>query len=326
LSTLVNLPLAGVSAKMGIAASQPLTINMTKIGSSITQRKVHQAGKQALSKAVVAAENEALGNLSAATAARQRFGQLLSRSGAAGTDGSLSLAERAARRKQMQHERQQANLERIMSLAEEYCSVQLPQQDIEPDWFNQYCELVLDISNASMQQLWAKILAGELAAPGRFALKTLLTLKQMSVREAVALQHAAALSCRLRSEQAARIYFGYSRKPSLWHWLTGRQLALLNLSQFQLSYPQILSLIDIGILHSSEIESGELQNGQRLHWQIQQQVLNGSVKQAGVVLQYYKYTPTGAELLPLIQCQPHQHYINALQQLLAPVVQFGDLG
>lgn len=297
---------------------------MTKI-STTTQRRVPHTGKQATVKAVNAADLEGHSPASSTTAARQRFGQLLSRAGAGTVDGSLSLAERAARRRQMQRERQQANLERIMALAEEYCSVQLPPQEIEPDWFNQYCELVLDISNANMQQLWAKILAGELASPGRFALKTLLTLKQMSVREAVALQHAATISCRLRTEQAARIYFGYSRKPSLWHWLTGRQLALLNLSQFQLSYPQILSLIDIGILHSSEIESGELQSGQRLHWQLQQQVLSGSVKQAGVVLQYYKYTPTGAELLPLIQCQPHQNYVNALQQLLASVVQFDAL-
>lgn len=297
---------------------------MTNIGST-TPRRVPLAGKPATTKAITAAEQDTQLSVSSTTAARQRFGQLLARAGAGGADGSFSLAERAARRRQMQRERQQANLEQIMALAEEYCSTQLPQQEIEPDWFNQYCELVLDISNANMQQLWAKILAGELASPGRFALKTLLTLKQMSVREAIALQHAAALSCRLRTEHAARIYFGYSRKPSLWHWLTGRHLALLNLSQYQLSYPQILSLIDIGILHSSDIESGELSAGYQLHWQVQQQVLTGRVKHTGVVLQYYKYTPTGAELLPLIQCQPQQQYVVALQQLLEPVVQFDAL-
>lgn len=246
---------------------------------------------------------------------------LAARSGAA-SSAALTLAQRAERRLQMQRERQQYNLESIMTLALEYCTDQVSAQDVDPDWFQQFCELVLEISNKSMQQLWAKILAGEIASPGRFALKTLHTLKRMSYKEALALQQAVNLSCKTRQDPSARIYFGYIRKPSLWRVLTGKSRAVLNLNQFGLSYPQILSLIDIGLLHSSEIESGELPTGQVLNWQYQQLNLNGTINSKGVVLQYYKYTASGAELLPLLSSQPNQAYISALKQLLVGIISF----
>ncbi len=248
---------------------------------------------------------------------------LAARSGISLWSGSsLSIGQRAERRIQLQQEKQQQNLESIMLLAMDYCPEHISQQDVDPDWFQQFCELVLNISNRNMQQLWAKILAGEIAAPGKFSLKTLLTLRQMSYKEALALQHAANLSCRSRQEHNNRIYFGYLRKPSLWNLLTRRNRAVLNLSQFGLTYPQILSLMDIGLLHSAEIESGELDPGQQLNWQYQQLSLNCTPNSKGVVLQYYKYTPMGAELLPLLSTQPNQSYLSALRQMLSEVMTF----
>ena len=248
--------------------------------------------------------------------------QLAARSGAPQPGTALTLGQRVTPRLQMQRERQQQNLEKIMALALEYCPERVSAQEIDPDWFSQYCELVLNISNDNMQQLWAKILAGEIATPGRFSLKTLQILQQMSHKEAQSLQLAASLSCRSRQEQSGRIYFGYIRKPSLWQLLTGRSMALLNLSQFGLSYPQILNLVDIGILHNVEIESGELQPGQSFSWQFQSQTLNCVALKRGVVLQYYKYTVVGTELLPLLNSPTHSGYISALQQQLAAVLQF----
>ncbi len=249
--------------------------------------------------------------------------QLAARSGAAVNQTGMTLAERAERRLLMQKERQQHNLERIILLAQDYCPEQVSAQEVDPDWFQQFCELVLDVSNGNMQQLWAKILAGEIASPGKFSLKTLHALKRMSYKEAIALQQAANLSCRGRQDPSSKIYFGYIRRPSLWQWLTGRSRAVLNLSQFGLSYPQILSLTDIGLLHSAEIESGELAVGHSLHWQFQQQVLSGKVRK-NVVLQYYKYTASGAELLPLLSIQPNLAYLQAVKQLLADVVSFDN--
>jgi uncharacterized repeat protein (TIGR03899 family) len=234
----------------------------------------------------------------------------------------LTLAERSARRLQMRQERQQQNLEKVIALALNYCSEQVTAQDVDPDWFQFYCDLVQNVSTHSMQKLWAKILAGEISSPGSFSLKTLNLLQQMSYKDAVSLQLASSLSCRIRSLEPAHIYFGYVQQGSLWRWLAGKSRGMLNLSQFGLSYPQILNLIDLGLLHQTEIESGELNKNQQLQWYYHQQLLQGSSRRQGVILQYYKFTSIGAELLPLLSGQANPAYWQAFQTLLSDVINF----
>ena len=295
---------------------------MTKISSLSGQQRLRQLARSQLGTAVRIEEvSQTKADTGDASPFADKHQQLAARSGAGINQTGLSLAERADRRLLMQKERQQLNLERIILLAQDYCPEQVSTQEVDPDWFQQYCQLVLDVSNTNMQQLWAKILAGEIASPGKFSLKTLHALKRMSYKEAIALQQAANLSCRSKQDPSGRIYFGYIRRPSLWQWLTGRGRAVLNLSQFGLSYPQILSLTDIGLLHSAEIETGELASGLSLNWQYQQQLLSGKVTK-NVVLQYYKYTASGAELLPLLSVQPNQAYLQAIKLLLADVIEF----
>ncbi|WP_337842243.1 TIGR03899 family protein [Rheinheimera sp.] len=254
----------------------------------------------------------------------QRHQQLASRSGAeldiqTGYQ-QLSLLQRAQRRERMHKERQQANLEQVMRLTQDYCPEHVASLEVDPDWFQQYCELVLNISNPTMQQLWAKILAGEIAQPGSFSLRTLFLLHQMSYKEALALQRAASLTCRVRQQDSGHIYFGYLRSPSVWQFLTGRSKAVLNLSQFGLTYPQILSLTELNLLHPSEIESGALDPATPLNLWYHQQQLQVKAKVPGLVLQYYKFTPMGTELLPLLSSQPNSAYLQTLKQLLSPVL------
>lgn len=229
----------------------------------------------------------------------------------------LPLQQRLQRRLRMQQERQQLNLERIIALSADYAPEYVVDREVDPDWFHHYCELALNIANRNMQQIWAKILACEIAEPGQFSLKTLYMLKQMSHKEALALQQAASLCSRNSAEGSGRIYFGVFQRPSLYQLLTGRGQALLNLSQFKLSYPDILSLMDTGLLHHAEIESGELAKGDSFQLTIQQHHMQCVARKSGLVLQYYKFSPLGDELLPLLSLQPQPHYLDALQQLLS---------
>lgn len=256
----------------------------------------------------------------------QRHQRLAHRSGApVAIDTNFkgpTLSQRAERRERMNKERQQSNLEKIMALALDFCPDYVADMDVDPDWFQQYCDLVLNISNQTMQQLWAKILAGEIGQPGSFSLKTLFLLQRMSYKEALALQKAASLTCRVRLQDSGHIYFGYVRKPSIWQLLTGRSRAVLNLSQFGLTYPQILSLIDLNLLHQIEIESGELIPQQSLQLQYHQHQLTCKARHSGVVLQYYKFTAVGVELLPLLNSQANPAYLQAVKQLFSPVLDF----
>jgi len=47
------------------------------------------------------------------------------------------------------------------------------------------------------------------------------------------------------------------------------------------------------------------------------------VQHSGIVLQYYKFTATGAELLPLLSSSPQAAYSQALQSLFNEVISFG---
>lgn len=233
-----------------------------------------------------------------------------------------TLAERAQRRLQMNLERQQYNLERIMALAAEYCSDQPVTQDVDPDWFHQYCQLVQDISSAPMQRLWARILAEEIRQPGRFSNSTLQILRKMHVKDAQALQSASSLVCRPGRDDSALLCFGYSQRGSFLQFLRGRHRGMLSLSQFGLTYPQILSLTDLGLIHPAEIESGEYRKQQQLQLQFNGHQLQGYIRYNGIVLHYYKLTYSGVELVNLVS-QPHNVlYVQALHTLLAPVTSF----
>ncbi len=52
------------------------------------------------------------------------------------------------------------------------------------DWFVRFFEAVGNISDDAMQNLWAKILAGEIAQPSSFSLKTIDVMRNMSKRDA----------------------------------------------------------------------------------------------------------------------------------------------
>ena len=189
---------------------------MTKIHSLSGQQRLLQLARNQFGSGVMPADS-ATGNNTNQQQGHfaDKHQQLAARSGATAGQAGLTLAQRAERRLQMQRERQQHNLERVMALALEYCPEHVSAQDIDPDWFQQFCELILDISNHSMQQLWAKILAGEIASPGKFSLKTLHTLKRMSYKEAMALQQAANLSCRPRQDPAVPVGFCHHERHQL---------------------------------------------------------------------------------------------------------------
>ncbi|TVL67081.1 membrane-fusion protein [Brachyspira hyodysenteriae] len=55
---------------------------------------------------------------------------------------------------------------------------------VDKDWFTRYFNIVQDISNEDIQDLWAKLLAGEIKQPGSFSYRTLETLKNMTTDEA----------------------------------------------------------------------------------------------------------------------------------------------
>ncbi|MCF2857548.1 TIGR03899 family protein [Pseudoalteromonas sp. SMS1] len=224
--------------------------------------------------------------------------------------------KRALKRGQLQRIQRQQNIESIMGMSLTLCPDVTSRGRPDPDWLEHFISLAEDIANHTMQKLWAKILIGESIAPGTFSIKSLQTLKLMTQKEAEALQKCASLCGYLEKEDSYLIMLGYYKKPSILDLLRKGSTETLNLSQAGLSFPQILTLMDINLMYRQEIESASLQKGQSLTLVYQNKRLSFEAKSNDLVLSYYKLTQTGDELKKLINTPVNKAYKQLLGKTL----------
>ncbi|HEY4706794.1 MAG TPA: DUF2806 domain-containing protein [Thermodesulfobacteriota bacterium] len=76
------------------------------------------------------------------------------------------------------------NLDNIIGAARDYLPDSVSETPVDADWAATFFNSSHDVSNEQMQELWAKILAGEVAEPGRYSLKTLEVLKNLRQKDA----------------------------------------------------------------------------------------------------------------------------------------------
>lgn len=226
-----------------------------------------------------------------------------------------SIQKRAARRQQLKQIRKQQNIESIFNLAIDYCPAVTSENDPDADWVERFIELAEDSSNKAMQRLWAKILAGETIRPGTFSYKSLLTLQQITQQEAQILQLATSLSGQSQLDGFNQILTGYYLKPSLFNFFTLNTKINLNLSKAGLSYPNVLTLIDIDVLYGQEIESAELKRGEEYRLKFNETELLLKAKSDGIVLTYYKFTQTGQALCRLTNMNLNDNLKHQISEL-----------
>jgi uncharacterized repeat protein (TIGR03899 family) len=94
------------------------------------------------------------------------------------------IALRAAERINKRDVRRQQNIEKIVANAVQQLPETVSKEKVDEDWTTQFFEYCQDVSNEEMQSLWAKLLAGEVALPGSYSLRTLHTVKLMRKKDA----------------------------------------------------------------------------------------------------------------------------------------------
>lgn len=62
------------------------------------------------------------------------------------------------------------------------------EQPVDPDWFTRWRELSQDVTSEDLQRVWARVLAGEVKAPGSYSLRLLDFMKNLSRDEAGAIE------------------------------------------------------------------------------------------------------------------------------------------
>ena len=98
--------------------------------------------------------------------------------------------KRAQNRMAFQELKKQENIETVAGKAYYLLENEekVTAEPVEQDWMLRFFNAVEDISNEQMQDIWAKILAGEIKKPGTFSMRTLSTLHNLSQREATIFQ------------------------------------------------------------------------------------------------------------------------------------------
>jgi hypothetical protein len=94
------------------------------------------------------------------------------------------ISQRALHRFAMEETIKQANMESILSKAIVLLDEDAKPQDIENDWIANFFDKCRLISDNEMQELWAKILAGEANSPGGYAKRTVNTLSSLDKSDA----------------------------------------------------------------------------------------------------------------------------------------------
>ncbi|WP_217515786.1 TIGR03899 family protein [Vibrio metschnikovii] len=223
--------------------------------------------------------------------------------------------DRALKRERERKEQRQKNLEQIVRLAHLSCHNETA-GDPDQDWLYRFFDMAQDIHNSSMQRLWAQVLKREVTNPGFTSMKALSILQNMTPKEAQILQRAAGLSCSFGSDPSLKLLFGLKVQNSIFSLGKRNITSTLNIGSHQLPYSSLLILIELGLLHATELESGAIEFDPPLTLSYQGKQLTLNVTAKGVHLLYYRFTPTGNELCRLLGNKPNSGYYDQLIALL----------
>lgn len=226
------------------------------------------------------------------------------------------LEDRSYRRNKLNELRQQQNMEAIVLRALQYCSNSTVTDRADQDWFSSFVALAQDISNKIMQDLWAKMLAGEISHSGSFSLKTLQAFRSMSMNEATLLAKACSLAVTDTRKKNIRVISGAYQTPKFLNFFNRQRQQRIDLTQAGLSYADILTLADNHLLFEQETESHALAKGEKIQFNYNGKPLSFMANKADCILTFYKFTPIGTELAHLVTNNLDNDYLTALKTQL----------
>jgi uncharacterized repeat protein (TIGR03899 family) len=232
------------------------------------------------------------------------------------TEKQMPIEDRTHKRARIAALRKQQNLETIIQKSLSYCSSTEVSDKADLDWFSTFTQLAEDISNKSMQNLWAKILAGEISQPGSFSTKTLKIFREMSITDAKLLAKACSFAVSDNTKRNIRIISGAYQMPSLFNFFNKQREQKISLSHFSLSYADLLVLSDNHLVFIQETESSPMSKLEAFHFSFNGSPLTLSAKKSNCLLQFYKFTPIGSELARLISDSGDNEYLQHLKSAL----------
>lgn len=150
------------------------------------------------------------------------------------TEAGQGLMQRTQNRIALQEITKQQNIESIVDKAYELLESENDVTDdpVDQDWTRRFFNIAGDVSNSEMQEVWARILSGEIKHPGSFSMRTLETVRNISTEEAQTFQRIIPLI--MHNE---KVYFVLSDNDIL--------------NNFGSSFVDIMTLDECGLMDSS---------------------------------------------------------------------------
>lgn len=196
--------------------------------------------------------------------------------------------------------KRQKNIDYVSKVAAEQLEQEqtVSEDPVDEDWISRFFNIVEDVSDEEMQQLWGRILAGEVKQPKTYSLRTLELLKNLSRREAEVFS------------RVANFVISSYNSPFLFK---GKSIETPNTNSITLE--DRLLLTETGILQAENTifrKLGVSPSDSLVYFESGRYIIKGLKKANSpeVGIEIWRFTKIGEELLNLLLPNPHEDYIK----------------
>lgn len=217
----------------------------------------------------------------------------------------LPIDKRTQERLNFQEQKRQNNIELITQIATENLENEQTVSDekVDDEWTTRFFNYAQDISNEEMQDLWGRILAGEVKRPKSYSLRTLELLRNLSKEEANIFTKISRFAF-----NAGNSYFLFKGKGEV-------------LENFDIKFADIALMQELDLLGSSDFANytffetkiatkTALTIGKKLI------VLDREANSPKKPVSTYLFTSVGKELLGLVSVEPDINYIKMFSKAM----------
>jgi hypothetical protein len=213
--------------------------------------------------------------------------------------GNIEIHEIEARAQRRINEveiRRQRNIESIIRMAASQLPETVSKEPVDKDWMAQFFNYCQDVCNEEMQSVWARLLAREVAEPGKFTLRTLNTVKLLLPEEAQLFERCTRYLC-----QDQRLYYSFVKD-----FLADQR----GFSDWVFHHLNDIGLFSVRLFGHINRETTTI-----VYFNKQFTVTKSNVEDEsdfGTIYGYYELTMLGQELLTLCNPKPDYEYFKAL--------------
>ena len=161
-------------------------------------------------------------------------------------EGEVDFGDLVEQRIRFQEEKRQVNIESVVRKAAlQLGDGEVQDHEVDHDWTARFFNDVQDVSSEEMQQLWAKILAGEVERPGNTSLKAMSILKGLDRTTAILFRTlcSARMTPVIGQQGGGTVRAGIDTVPSLHSSATKNSL-----QEYGLSYASLNRLNEHGLI------------------------------------------------------------------------------